>query len=118
MIWGGVFSQITAGQQFSLGQQAGFFILGNLVFLALHGYLLAKHGQTIGKKVVGTRIVGLDGQHIPFGKMYFVRYFLPSLIAQLPFLGGIFGLVDALFVFRKDKRCIHDLMAGTQVVDV
>jgi len=34
-------------------------------------------------------------------------------------LGGIplYSVVDALFIFRNDRRCIHDLVAGTVVVN-
>jgi hypothetical protein len=33
-------------------------------------------------------------------------------------LGGILSLADMLFILRKDRRCIHDLVAGTQVLNV
>ena len=47
-----------------------------------------------------------------------MRYFPLAVIAQIPFAGGIFSLIDCLFIFREDRRCIHDLIAGTKVVDV
>ena len=118
MIFLGIFVQIKERQRIFLGQQIGFFMFGILLFLALHGYLIAKHGQTIGKKIVGTKMVDLNGQLVPLGKIYFLRYFIVSLIIQMPLLGQLFALTDCLFIFRKDKRCIHDIIAGTQVVDI
>jgi uncharacterized RDD family membrane protein YckC len=41
-----------------------------------------------------------------------LRSWLNTLIGIIPF----YGLVDVLFIFREDKRCIHDLIAGTHVV--
>ena len=34
------------------------------------------------------------------------------------FLGivPLFGIVDVLFIFREDRRCIHDMIAGTRVI--
>jgi uncharacterized RDD family membrane protein YckC len=26
--------------------------------------------------------------------------------------------IDALFIFRRDRRCLHDLVAGTKVIAV
>jgi len=100
-----------------LTQQVGFFIFDMLLFLTLHGYLTAKHGQTIGKKIVGTKMVDLNGQLVLFGKIYFVRYFIVGLIIQVPLLRQLFVLADCLFIFKKDRRCIHGIMAGTQVVN-
>lgn len=31
---------------------------------------------------------------------------------------GLIGTLDVLFVFRADRRCVHDLIAGTKVVHV
>lgn len=92
--------------------------LGFLVFVVLHGYLLMKHGQTIGKRLIGTRIVGLDGKILPFGRLIGLRYLPIQVMVAIPLVGSIIGLVDALFIFRDDRRCLHDLIAGTRVVKV
>ena len=31
-------------------------------------------------------------------------------------VGQIVGIVDSIFIFRKDKRCLHDLIADTRVI--
>jgi uncharacterized RDD family membrane protein YckC len=84
----------------------------------LNWRLLERSGQTIGKKALGMKIVDLSGALPPFGKLVALRYVLPILIAQIPFLGGLFALADALFIFGAERRCIHDYLAGTRVVDV
>ena len=89
-----------------------------IVYLVINGYLLVSSGQSIGKKIVGIRIVDCqNGQLLPASRVIGMRYLLLSLITQIPFAGGVFGLVDVLFIFRADKRCIHDLMAKSCVVN-
>ena len=117
MFASGIFNQIKQGQQMSIGQTVLFFFLGLAIFLIIHGYLLSKYGQTVGKKIVGTRIVDKgNGKIIPLGKVFVLRVIPISIISQIPLIGGLFGLADSLFIFRNDKRCIHDLIAGTIVV--
>ena|SRR5688572_27022344 len=92
-------------------------VLGVLLFLALHGYLLKKNGQTIGKRLLGIRIVTLEGDVPPFGKLIGLRYLPLMVVSVIPIpLIQIAGLIDALFIFRADRRCVHDLMAGTRVI--
>lgn len=92
---------------------------GNLMFVVLHGYLLAKHGQTIGKRLVGTRIVSVSSNKIlPFWKVFLVRYLPVSVAANIPLISQFLVIIDALFIFRKSKRCAHDLIAGTKVIKV
>lgn len=92
-------------------------LMGFLLFVLLHGYLLAKRGQTIGKWIVGTRIVSIESNRIlPLSKVLLVRYLPVSIIASIPMLGQLLIFIDNLFVFRADKRCLHDLWSGTQVV--
>ncbi len=92
--------------------------LSFVVFVLVHGYLLRKNGQTLGKRAFSIRISNLDGGVPPFSKLVGLRYLPIYLVTLIPVLGGILGLVDVLFIFRADRRCIHDLIAGTKVVKV
>lgn len=104
-------------QSITIGETVFLAILGFVIFLMLHGYLLAKYGQTIGKRLVGTRIVSYETNEIfPLSRIFFLRFLPVSIAAQIPFIGGIFALVDILFIYRNDKRCVHDLIAGTKVI--
>lgn len=105
------------GQRLSYGSTILYSILGIGIFLAINGYFLAKQGQTIGKIAVKTRIVDLNGNICPFAKMFVLRYVVLWAIHTIPIIGNIVGLVDVLFIFGKEKRCIHDYIAGTKVVD-
>lgn len=119
MFAAGIFAQIVEGKTMTTGQIIFFFFFGLAVFMVVNGYLLAKHGQTVGKMIVGTRIVDKDtGQILPLGKVFGLRYLPISIVSQIPVLAGLLCAVDPLFIFREDKRCIHDLIAGTKVVDV
>ncbi len=81
--------------------------------------LLVKHGQSLGKRVLGIRIVRVSDESIPgFVKVVLLRLFVPSLIAGIPYAGAIIWLVDALFIFREDRRCLHDLIAETKIIKV
>jgi uncharacterized RDD family membrane protein YckC len=31
-------------------------------------------------------------------------------------IANILGLIDLLFLFRRDRRCLHDLIADTIVI--
>ena len=96
------------------------FALGSLVYVGLivwNAVLLARHGQTVGKKVVGIRIVRSDGSDATFARLFWLRAVLVWVISALPTVGTLFWLVDCLFIFRNDRRCLHDLMADTIVVE-
>lgn len=95
-----------------------FFGVGALAFVIYQLVMLYRHGQTLGKKLVGIRIVRSDGSRAGFGRMFGLRYFVPGLIGSIPVVGPIFSLVDILFIFGQEKRCLHDMIADTVVVDV
>lgn len=88
-------------------------LAGTAVLLVLQLYWVTTLGQTIGKKLAGTRIVLKDTlQNGGFVTNVLKRGLVPGLLNFIP---GFF-LVDSLFVFREDRRCIHDLIAGTCVI--
>ena len=76
-------------------------------------YLLSKDGQTLGKKVLRIRIVKINtGLNGGFVANVLLRVIFNGVLGLIPF----YSLVDVLFIFRSDRRCIHDFIAGTQVV--
>lgn len=91
-------------------------VVGILLFLAVQGYFLATRSQTIGKMALGTKIVADGGGTFPFGELYTKRYLILQLVALIPFIGGLIGLVDAVMIFRSNRKCLHDDIAGTKVI--
>ncbi|MBN3563167.1 RDD family protein [Aliamphritea spongicola] len=88
------------------------------MFFLVHGYLLKKKGQTIGKNIMDIAIVTTDGHKPEFFPLITRRYFPVALVSYIPLVGQYLSLIDNLFIFRKDKRCVHDLIAGTKVIEV
>jgi uncharacterized RDD family membrane protein YckC len=91
-------------------------ILGMGALFALIGYqiyLSATRGQTIAKRLLGIRVVRKDTmENGGFVVNVLKRGFVTGLLNFIP---GFF-LVDSLFIFREDRRCVHDFIAGTVVV--
>lgn len=87
-------------------------------FFILHGYLLYQSGQTIGKKIMGIAIVTLDNQKPAFFQLIGQRYCSQWVMGMLPFIGLPLRLLDVMLIFRGDKRCLHDLIARTKVIDL
>ena len=117
MLFMGVLQNAFAGVGMTFTQQVIIFFMGWAVFLAFNGYLLYTKGQTIGKVIVKTKIVDLNGKLPEFGKMLVLRYIVLSVVTQVPILGSLASIANALFIFRKDHRCLHDHLAGTRVVN-
>lgn len=98
-----------------------------LSYLTLNGYTLWRRGQTLGKVIMGIAIVsvssGDDGHWkfipAPLWKLICLRaVFFPLLfVVALPPV-GLIPLIDHLLIFRKHRRCLHDLVAGTVVIRV
>jgi uncharacterized RDD family membrane protein YckC len=95
-------------------------LLAMLLALPLVGYqwyLIAKTGQTLGKKWTGIRIVKMDDSPVDFVSGVILRNWVMFAAGFVPYLGSCVGLVDALMIFfNDDRRCVHDFIAGTKVV--
>ena len=112
----GVWEYASKGQQAPWELQLLAAVINYAVFLAIHGLLLKKYGQTVGKKALGVRIATLDGDVPPLGKLLLLRYVAIGVISYAPVVGPFIAVINILFIFRKDKRCIHDIIAGTRVL--
>lgn len=88
----------------------GAVVFFTLLFAVLYPTILhALTGQTIGKLVVGARVVATDGELLPFGAAL-----LRAIVHWLS-LTFMVGLGHVLAGLRKDKRALHDLLAGSRV---
>jgi len=101
---------------------AGALVLafGALLLFVIQVWMLTTRGQTLGKRVFGIRIVNHENDGNPgFLRAVLLRWFVPGLITSfIPVVGFLFFVTDSCFIFRADRRCIHDLMASTRVVKV
>ncbi|HET8772395.1 MAG TPA: RDD family protein [Thermoanaerobaculia bacterium] len=84
------------------------------VFPVLYEALMlsTRDGQTIGKKVLKLRVVRPDGSSISTGQAWGR--------AVMRLILGVFcaGIVDYIvFFFTEDKTTLHDMVAGTRVVE-
>ncbi len=94
------------------------FCLAVVSYLMLNGYGLFTKGQTLGKKLLGIAIVASpSGDAVAFWKLVCVRalFFPISYLLVLPPL-TLLSLLDQGLIFRGDRRCLHDLIAGTMVI--
>jgi uncharacterized RDD family membrane protein YckC len=112
----GSWAYISSGQQLPLT----FMLLGSIYgftgFVLVHYYFLNKSGQTVGKRILSIKIVDLENNLTGANPLILKRYLPMSVVSLIPILGSVLMLIDALFIFRKDKRCVHDFIAGTRVV--
>ncbi len=105
------------------------------LWFILHGVLIAKGGQTIGKRLMSIRVVTMESGEAASLTRYALARELPVQLLAVPmivaeelvplmvmgvplatFVWGFVGLADTLLIFRADRRCAHDLIAGTRVV--
>lgn len=116
MYFTGGFDGMMTGAQPSFVYMFGIGILNFVVFFVINYRYLIASGQTIGKKVLEIKIVDLNGNVPAFQPTLLIRYAIFVFPGQIPFVGQLFSLINVLFIFTAEKRCIHDLVAKTKVV--
>ncbi|MEZ4371900.1 MAG: RDD family protein [Polyangiaceae bacterium] len=89
------------------------FLVSSMPMNILQWFLVAKSGQTIGKKMQRIRIVRMDGKPVGFVHGVVMRSWILGAVSFLIFC---LGAIDALYIFREDRRCLHDHIADTQVI--
>lgn len=94
---------------------SAFFIAG--VLIALQTYFLIHDGQSVGKKCMKIAIVDNEtNEHPTIAQLILFRTIVPLIPFIIPIIGVPFYLINILAGFRKEKRCLHDILAGTKVV--
>lgn len=91
-------------------------IVGFAFYIAINWKFLSTTGQSIGKKVAKTRIVTMDGRVPPMVDLVGKRYAFFTFVSVIPVVGAVISIANILFIFGRERRCLHDLVAGTRVV--
>ena len=59
----------------------------------------------------------MDYQVPTFNQLILIRYLPFVIVAVIPML-NLINIVNGVFIFQQDRRCLHDHLARTQVIDV
>ncbi len=78
------------------------------IFLLYDVLLNGRFGATVGKMAIGAKITRLDGSPIGYNRA--LLRWLAARLSDILFFGYI------LIGLRRDKRGLHDLLAGTKVI--
>lgn len=97
----------------------GLMLVGALAISIYQWYLVATTGQSLAKRWLGMKVVKVDGSDVDFVSGVVMRSWVPGFItAVLNAITGFGGAIDALFIFGREHRCLHDYIAGTRVINV
>lgn len=104
-------------------QASAWIWAGLFIAFLLQAALLTARGQNLGKLITRTRVVrAADGGPAGFLRAGLVRFLIPVFLIfvlnSILMLGFFLLIVDFAFMFRDDRRTLHDLAAGTKVVAV
>jgi len=95
---------------FGIGMLVG--LVGFGAWLAITVKFMMANGQSIGKKACGIKVVRRDGSVASLSRLILLRNVLNGLIGLIP----LYGLIDVLFIFNEQRRCVHDYLADTIVI--
>lgn len=110
------YNMFTSGATPTFGFQV-VFTIGYIAWYAIiNGHLLNKNGQTVGKKLLGIKIVRTNGDKADLVRLVGLRLAPISFAGLIPYLGNLIGIVDVLCIFRENRKCLHDNIADTIVV--
>lgn len=87
-------------------------LISGVAWFSLTLRFLIKNGQSIGKKLVGIKVVRKNGTRVSVGRVLLLRNVVVKVLSFIP---G-FGLVNVLFIFSESRQCLHDRLADTIVV--
>lgn len=122
-----------------LDQKCIIYTIFNILFIIIYFILIPffKNGQTLGKKIAKIKVIGKEEKATI--KSYFIRNLiingLGMMILAIPFLyflpnkmyfifESILSFIQitlvilsiSMILYRKDKRGLHDILSGTNVV--
>ena len=114
----GILAAVVAPRMQGVGETAIYatVIIAFIAVAAINLRLLYTSAATIGKRALKIRVARTDGSQPSLSRLVFMRGLPQWLISAIPYVGNLFSLVDALFIFGSARRCVHDYIADTIVI--
>jgi uncharacterized RDD family membrane protein YckC len=91
-------------------------VVALIAWCVITAWLVAANGQSIGKRMVGIKVVRTDGSPASFARIFLLRNVVNGLPNLLPYVGWLYQLVDPLLIYQDSRQCLHDRIADTIVV--
>jgi len=116
----GAMQAVTAEQSSELPSTSGLEIvmlavavIGLIVWLGITIKFMHANGQSIGKKACGIKVVRRDGSRASLSRLIWLRNVVNALLGLIP----LYGIIDSLVIFGEARRCLHDHIADTIVIN-
>ncbi|MFC1847810.1 RDD family protein [Chloroflexota bacterium] len=99
-----------------------FSVVGIFYFIGFWAW----RGQSLGKMAIGAKIVKLDGSPIGIGRavLRYLGYFIYIQVitysanyVSLYLAVAVFIVIFLVLILNKNKRGLHDMLAGTAVIN-
>lgn len=81
--------------------------------------VFSKESQTIGKHILGLAVISKDGYHYKKSKhvLRFFAYVVFELLLGIATIGGFLLISYTMFLFVRNRRCLHDVVGGSVVIE-
>lgn len=91
----------------------GLAFAGFVVWAYLNLKQMGATGQSLAKKYFNIKVVRSDGSPASLSNLIWKRNVVNWLLGIIP----LYGIIEILFIFAEDRKCIHDKIADTIVVE-
>jgi uncharacterized RDD family membrane protein YckC len=99
---------------YGIGSAIALVTLAIWLFFTLR--FMKENGQSIAKRLFSIKVVRKDGSPASLARLVWLRNVVNLIPSLIPFVGSIYGLVDALMIYGEPRQCLHDKIADTIVV--
>ncbi|MGH8704345.1 MAG: RDD family protein [Burkholderiales bacterium] len=114
VIWIAIMIAALAGREDPTAMGVAVWI-GIAAVAAINLWMVHRYRASIGKKALRIRMVRPDGSEAALWRLILLRGVPQWIVGAVPII-NILSLVDVLFIFGRDRRCVHDFIGGTIVV--
>jgi uncharacterized RDD family membrane protein YckC len=109
-------SQLVENERTAMAVYTTTLLVLIIAIAVVQWILIANGGQSIGKRFMRIRLANRHNDKIPdFAQSVIIRLWLVNLINVV---FPVFYLINVCLIFFEDRRCVHDIMAGTRVIRV